>query len=393
MALAAAAAMAWPFFRDRDGPASRAAHEVESYRSQLSEVETDLARGVLSPAEAEAARIELSRRLLTAAEAAEVEAGARPAPSIQKIALGVLAAIGVPATTLAVYLQVGAPTLPDRPLAERDFMAERLGSRPTQEQAETEFALRAPPPPEPTENLRRMEQLVDQVRSRLATSPDDVRGWDVLARSLASMGEHSESWRAYQKVIELDPEAANAETYANKTEAMFMAAGGYVSPEAEATVDKALELEPGLHQALFFKSLALAQQGKMRPAIEGWAKMLRTAPPDAPWIAQVQDNIRNASAEIGMAPPEDLVPRGPTAEQRAAAADMDEDDRKAMIRGMVEGLAAELAEEPDDLRGWLMLIRSYTILGQAADAKAAQRRALEAFEGDEDATEQLEAAI
>jgi len=392
MALGTAAAMAWPFIRDRDGPASRAAHEVESFRSQLSEVETDLARGVLTQAEAEAARIELSRRLLTAAEAAEVEAGARPAPSWQKVVFGALAAIGVPAATLGVYLQVGTPTLPDRPLAERDFMAERLGVRPSQQDAETEFALNAPPP-EDSENRRRMEQLVEQVRARLTASPDDVRGWDILARSLASMGEHSESWRAYQKVVEIDTEAGTAELYANMTESMFMAAGGYVSPEAEVVVDKALALEPGLHQALFFKSLALAQQGDMRSAIEGWAKMLRTAPEGAPWIAQVQDNIRNASAEIGMEPPEDLVPRGPTAEQRAAAADMDEDDRKAMIAGMVEGLAAELAEDPDDLRGWMMLIRSYTILGQADDARAAQKTALEAFEGDEDATKQLEAAF
>ena len=41
-----------------------------------------------------------------------------------------------------------------------------------------------------------------------------------------------------------------------------------------------------------------------------------------------------------------------------------------MIRGMVDGLAARLAEAPDDADGWNRLIRSYAVLG---DREAAQR--------------------
>jgi cytochrome c-type biogenesis protein CcmH len=42
---------------------------------------------------------------------------------------------------------------------------------------------------------------------------------------------------------------------------------------------------------------------------------------------------------------------------------MSEEDRQTMIKGMVEGLAARLEESPDDLEGWLMLGRSYGVLG------------------------------
>jgi len=392
LTVVAALALAAPFWKPRAVPASRAEHDVEAFRAQLREVEHDLSRGVLTEAEAESARIELSRRL-AAAEAAEIEVGAKSTPSRLTPVLGFLAAIGVPAIGVGVYSQLGTPTLGDRPYAERDLRAERAGTRPSQEQAEAQSATQRREPPEPSPARTQMLDLANKVKERLKATPNDAEGWIVLARSLKTLGIHGESWRAFEKVAELNPDAANADLYANMTESMFMAAGGYMSPEAEESIDKALAQEPGLHQALFFKGLALAQRGDLEPAIEGWVRMLRTAPPNAPWIKQVQDNIRNASAELGLEPPEDLVPKGPTAAQQAAAAEMSPEDQIAMIAGMVDGLSERLEEEPNDLRGWLMLIRSYRILEREDDAKAAQARGLEVFADDDAATEQLESAL
>ncbi len=388
-----ALALGLPFWRPRSVPASRSEHDVEAFRAQLREVETDLARGVMTPAEADSARIELSRRLLAAAEAAEVDAGSKPTPRRLGPVIGVIAALGVPAIGLGVYSDIGSPSLPDQPLSERNFDVERAGLRPSQEQAEAQFSEQDSETPAPTKARADMLALTEKVKERLAKKPDDARGWDVLARSLKSLEIYGESWRAFARVAELDPDAADASLYADMTEAMFMAAGGYVSPEAEEAADKALEKDPGFHQALFFKGIAYAQRGEMEPAIEGWVTMLRTAPPNAPWIEQVQENIRDAAAEIGLEPPEDIVPKGPTSEQRAAAAEMSAEDRMTMIAGMVEGLAERLEEDPDDLQGWMMLIRSYRILGREDDAKAAQARALATFEADADATAQLEGAL
>ena len=389
----AAVALAAPFWRPRAVLASRAEHDVEAFRAQLREVEYDLSRGVLTEAEAESARIELSRRLLAAAEAAEVEVGAKATPGRLTPVLGVLAALGVPAVGVGVYSQLGTPTLGDQPYAERNFDVERASTRPSQEQAEAQFATRRSEPPSPTPARTQMLDLAEKVKERLRSTPDDPEGWNVLARSLKTLEIYDESWRAFEKVATLNPEVADADLYANMAEAMFMATGGYMSPEAEVVTDKALEQDPGLHQALFFKSLAQAQRGDLEPAIDGWLKMLRTAPPNASWIQQVQDNVRNAFAELGIEPPADLVPKGPTAEQRAEAAEMSPEDQKEMIAGMVDGLAARLEDEPQDLRGWLMLIRSYRILERENDAKAAQERGLEAFTDDAAATEQLESAL
>lgn len=394
MAFVATLGLTAPFWRPRAALASRAEHDVEAFRAQLREVEHDLSRGVLTEIEAESARIELSRRLLAAAEAAEIEVGAKPAPSRLTSVLGLVTAVAVPVLGIGVYGQLGTPTLQDVPHAERDFASEqRPDTRPSQEQAEAQQARQPREAPEPSEARAQMMELTEKVKERLKSTPDDPEGWGVLARSLKSLEIYDESWRAFEKVATLSPQTADADLYANMAEAMFLAAGGYMSPEAEQTTDKALALDDNFHQALYFKSVALAQRGEMRRAIEGWLKMLETAPPGAPWIKQVQDSVRDAAAEIGVQPPSDLIPRGPTSAQRAEAEEMSPEEQEAMIAGMVDGLAARLEEDPNDLRGWLMLIQSYQILGREEDAKAAQTRGLEAFEEDADATKRLNSAL
>ncbi len=69
-------------------------------------------------------------------------------------------------------------------------------------------------------------------------------------------------------------------------------------------------------------------------------------------------------------------PRGPSQEEMQAAASMSEEDRAQMIEGMVAGLAARLESQPDDLEGWIMLGRSYGVLGRRADSVAAFERAV-----------------
>ena len=62
-----------------------------------------------------------------------------------------------------------------------------------------------------------------------------------------------------------------------------------------------------------------------------------------------------------------------------------------MIRSMVDGLEQKLAANPDNLDGWLRLIRARTVLGDTDKAKAAYKTALETFSGNEDALAQIAA--
>jgi cytochrome c-type biogenesis protein CcmH len=75
---------------------------------------------------------------------------------------------------------------------------------------------------------------------------------------------------------------------------------------------------------------------------------------------------------------------GPSAADVAAAAEMPADQQAAMIEGMVSGLAERLKKEPDDVEGWLRLIRSYAVLGRSDDAAKAAHSALAGVSDAED---------
>ena len=53
---------------------------------------------------------------------------------------------------------------------------------------------------------------------------------------------------------------------------------------------------------------------------------------------------------------------------------MNEADRGAMIRGMVERLAVRLKQNGDDVEGWLRLVRAYMVMGDRDKAKGALDR-------------------
>ena len=152
----------------------------------------------------------------------------------------------------------------------------------------------------------------------------------------------------------------------------------------------------GTHPAArFYLALAARQSGDARTAYDGWLTLLGDLPPDNPGrqaiVAQLQqianelgadleqDLAQMAQAQQTPAPspgPLDTAPaRGPTREDMQAAAGMSQDDRMAMIRGMVQGLADKLEESPDDPDGWARLGRAYGVLGERDKAIEAYKRA------------------
>ena len=66
LAAATLATVALPLLRPAHGIADRGQFDRAVYRDQLKELEREVARGVLSPAEAQSARLEIQRRLLAA---------------------------------------------------------------------------------------------------------------------------------------------------------------------------------------------------------------------------------------------------------------------------------------------------------------------------------------
>jgi cytochrome c-type biogenesis protein CcmH len=369
----------------RGGEEARAAEaDMQVYRDQLREVDRDVARGVLTEAEAGTVRVEVSRRLLEADRAAAVAAEERQAPGALTGAMAALTAVAVVGGTFALYQWLGAPGYPDLPLAARMEMAEAArANRPSQAEAEAEAAAIAEPRGEVSaEYLALMERL----RATVAERPDDLQGHRLLARNEAALGNFAAAQVAQARVMELLGERATASDLADQADTMVMAAGGYVSPEAEAVLEEALARDPQNGTALYYTGLSMLQTGRPDLAFRIWDGLLRQSAPTDPWVVPIRAQIESLAEVAGVFNYE--LPRmseapGPTQEQVDAAAEMTPEARMEMIEGMVRGLSDRLATEGGPPEDWARLIGALGVLGNTDQAAAIADEAEQVFAGND----------
>jgi cytochrome c-type biogenesis protein CcmH len=327
MTAAAVFAVLWPL-----GRAARTEHqgaETVVYKDQLSEVARDAASGLIAPAEADAARVEISRRLLAASEA-ETNVVSTANLSFRR-AVAVFALIAMPLIAAGLYARIGSPAIGDFPIAARTAA--------------------------PVANAS-LDSLVAQVETHLEKNPADGKGWEVLAPVLFKIGRYDDAVRAWRNSIQYNGETASRR--ADLGEAMAAAAGGVVTNEAKTELERAVALDGDEVKARYLVGLAAEQDGRKADAANIWRGMLSSAPNDAPWRPLVQQ----ALARVGVDAPkisDDTI---------AAAKDMSESDRNVMIRGMVERLATRLKDNGDDVEGWLRLVRAYIVLGDRDRARS-----------------------
>jgi cytochrome c-type biogenesis protein CcmH len=358
MTAAAIFAVLWPLARrDRDW---RSGSDVAVYRDQLDEIERDRSAGLIAEPEAAAAQVEVSRRLIAAVDVRGTDSQARASvlPAVadwRRRVVAVAALLMLPVGAAAVYLALGSPSLPDQPLAPRLAAARSDQS---------------------------FEALIAQVETHLEGHPDDGRGWEVIAPIYLRLGRFEDAVRARRNALRLNGESAEREAALGET--LVFAANGVVTAEAKAVFEKAVALDGSVVQARYFLGLAAEQDGNRAQAAAIWRDLIGGAPADAPWL----EFVRHALARVdGDAAPvaSGAKPGGaPSEEQVAAAANLAPDQRDTMIRGMVERLSARLQHDGSDVEGWLRLVRSYMVLGEADKARAAvadARRALAADAG------------
>src|SRR5258708_24140643 len=83
-------AVLWPLGRGQR--LQREGNETTVYKDQLAEIERDVSAGLIGRAEAEAARVEISRRLLAAADAERAQPS--PVSTTLRRAVAVVAFVG-----------------------------------------------------------------------------------------------------------------------------------------------------------------------------------------------------------------------------------------------------------------------------------------------------------
>ena len=361
----------------RTGDVGGAASDVQVYRDQLNEVARDEARGVLAETEAEAARLEISRRLLDADRRAQ--ARDEHVPGSRRLAAGIIIATLL-AGGVGIYLTQGAPGTSDLPMNARlAALEEAARHRPGQRDAE---ARAAPSLPGPETVPGDFLELMDRLRAAIRERPSDIQGLTLLARNEARLGNFAAARRTHEQLIAAKGDEATADDLSAMIELMVFSAGGYVSPEAEEYVARLLARDPGHRAGRYFLGLLQVQVGRPDLAFPLWRDLLETGTTDEPWTPVLRAGIIDVAAGAGVRYEPPAV-RGPTAAEIEAAEGMEAEDREAMIRGMVEGLAARLAQEGGGPDEWAQLVHSLMVLGDEERAQGIFAEAMEVFGDDE----------
>lgn len=358
--------------------------DLAIYRAQLAEVDRDLARGVLAPEEAARLRVEVSRRLLDADKAARAARGGRSLPVMPVVA----ALVVVMAGGVALYLRLGAPGYPDLPINDRlAATEERYRTRPSQAEAEAQ----APKPTEAPKADAEFMALMDKLRAAVKARPDDVQGLTLLARNEAALANYTAAAAAQGHLLSVLGAKAGPDDHLAAAEYLIAAAGGYISPEAEAELVRVLTLDPKNPLARYYSGLMFAQVGRADRTFELWEPLLREGPEDAPWKAPIRAGLQEAADRAGI---RYSLPdaKGPSASDMQAAGEMSAEDRQAMIEGMVGQLEGRLLSDGGPEAEWLKLFNALKVLNQPERVKTALVAAETAFAADPAALDRLRAA-
>ena len=286
------------------------------YRDQLGEIESDRARGLIGGEEAEAARVEIARRLL-AADSKAAASGKISTDTSHARAATIAVAVALPLLALGLYLAYGSPRMPDQPLAAR-----------LQD-------------PASDQNL---EALVARVEARLREHPEEGEGWDAIAPVYMGWRRYSDAADAYGQAIRLLGESAKR--LSGQGQALVLANNGVVTEEARAALGRAVELDQTLLEPRILLAIAKEQDGQFQSAIEDWRALLDKAPEDAPWREMVEKKIATDEAHLAGKPVAEAEgtpsqelgaqsEKGPSASDVAAAQNMSPAERQAMIETMV----------------------------------------------------------
>ena len=312
--------IAWPFLRKGQIEMDDADGAISVFRDQLDELDRDLAAGLISVDERDAAAQEIERRTLAAAR--QIDGGFSRSDRAPLAAIG----LAVVATALALggYVLVGEPGEPDQPLAARksEILERRASSG---------------------DMTARIQLLIQ----RTEDNPESFEDWWTLATSYASIGDDASAAEAYRHAAELEPDEPGVQ--AAYGEAMVLANGNKVPVAARIIFETVLREVPD-PRARYYLALAKAQAQDFEGALSGWVALKQDSSPDAPYMPLVRRDIVNMVRFLKWDLRE-VMPDATEAEIAAAGGATAGEVEEARIAE----LEAQLSEDPLDHAAWIEL--------------------------------------
>ena len=240
---------------------------------------------------------------------------------------------------------------------------------------------------------------IASLEARTEKDPNDVEAWQLLGWSYFEANRYVEAADAYRKATKLEPQ--RAVYWSSLGESLVMASEqDPMPPEAAQAFDKAVALDPKDPRSRYFLAVRKDLSGDHAGAIGDWTALLKDTPQGAPWEAdlvrtieqvgqinkidvakQIADAKRGRISQLAMATAGSVAAApipGPTKADMAQAAKLPPGQQQQMVSSMVEGLETKLAQNPGNVSGWIMLMRSRMTLGETVKASTALKKAIAA---------------
>ena len=348
------------------GSADTAVDPVAHYKAQLAEIDADEARGMIDSESAQAARLEVQRRLLRANADAEnpisdsetvsaLESASKSESALKNNSFPPAVYAGAALTLIVFaggfYSLLGSPGTPAAPPPQRQTAENQLLE----------------------EGGITMGQAAEQVKAHLAENPRDMQGWLVLAKTASSIGDYPAAVSAYSALADMNPGEPNYRI--EEFEAYMAHAGGQITPAARLVLAALLDTSPDHPAGQYYLGLAHLQTGNESAARAVWTALADRSTADAPWMPTLTRQLQG----LGVRPP------GLSDEDIAVVNNMSDSEREAFLNSMLVRLQSKLDSDPTDTTGWLMLARSKLTMGDKKGAIDTLKSGISANPGDKSA--------
>lgn len=279
LALALTVLALWPLMVALRRPSSTPQHQSASpanlalLREQRAQLDTELAAGLISPAEHMQAQTELARRVLQESAAAE-----RSGPTVPRRATALGLLLAVPALAIGLYAYMGEPD------AVR-YEAELARAQGEVTNDELDAMVR---------------QVTQQLESKPVGQAVDAPAWAMLARAHASRQRFADADKAYQRAIELTPD--NPDLLVDRADLLSLLQGQSASGEPMRLVNRALEIDPGHPKALALAGSSAYGRKDFVAAQAFWQRARERAAPGSPFAQGLESSLEAARAGIASQP-------------------------------------------------------------------------------------------
>ncbi|WP_210398057.1 c-type cytochrome biogenesis protein CcmI [Motiliproteus sediminis] len=273
----------WPALKQRQQTQAldRNAQNVAIFKERLSELEEERKQGNLDDENFESLKRELELNLLQEVDDSDLPQLREERSLWLPVGLSLL----VPVLAVYLYLQWGAST--------------ELAMPRQQQQASH---------PDSGHDMQGIEQQIANLEARLQENPDNSQGWFTLGRTYMTLNRYEEAFNAFTRVGELVGE--HAEILSQQAQAIYFGAGHRVTPEVEAIIKRALELDPDDPGTIGLLGISAYESGQYVEAIEYWQRLLRSDRPNInreglqSAVAQAQEQLRQQGIDYQVQPVE-----------------------------------------------------------------------------------------